>query len=84
MKLTSGLMGGNNQSKKLSSMICDISMSPSIMIYRWIFIDGQSTPKKLYPLYSIGISIAEYNISLIEKLYAIPSVVFFVRWYIRR
>jgi hypothetical protein len=54
------------------------------MIYRWIFTDGQSAPKKLYPLYSIGISIAEYNISLIEKLYAIPSMVFFVRWHIRR
>jgi hypothetical protein len=43
------------------------------------FTDGQSIPKKLYPLYLVGISIAEYNILLIEKSYVILSVIFFVR-----
>jgi hypothetical protein len=39
--------------------------------------DEQSTPKKLYPLHFVGTSIAEYNISLIEKPYVMPSVIFF-------
>jgi len=41
------------------------------------FADGQSMSKKLYPLHLVGISIAEYNILSIEKLYIILSVIFF-------
>jgi hypothetical protein len=41
------------------------------------FTDGESTPKKIYPLHSIDISITEYNISPTEKSYVIPRVNFF-------
>jgi hypothetical protein len=36
------------------------------------FTDGESTPKKFYPLHSIDISITKYNISPTEKSYVIP------------
>jgi predicted transcriptional regulator len=82
MKLTDRLMNKNNLSDKLLSVICGMSMSPSVILLQMNLLTDKACKKKkkeLYSLHSIGISIVEYNMSLIEKLYIISSVIFFVR-----
>jgi hypothetical protein len=67
-KLTSGLMDRNNQSKKLSLVIFDMSVSSLVIILQIdLLTDKVRKKKKLYSLHSINISIVEYNISPIEK-----------------
>jgi hypothetical protein len=61
-------------------MICDLLMSPSVIILPtdlW----WQKCTKKIYPLYSVDIYIDEYNISPIKKTYVISLMIFFVRRY---
>jgi len=79
MKLINRFIDRNNLSKKLLSVICDISVSPSVILLQMDVMTDKARKKKIYSLHSIGISIAKYNISLIEKLYIISSVIFFVR-----
>jgi hypothetical protein len=78
MKLTDRLMDKNNLSDKLLSVICGMSMSPSVILLQMNLLTDKACKKKkeLYSLHSIDISIAEYNMSLIEKLYIISSVIF--------
>jgi len=52
-------MDENNPSKKLSSVICDLSV---IVLQINLYTD-KALKNKLYPLHSAGIFIAENNIS---------------------
>jgi hypothetical protein len=79
MNFTDGFTDEKTPSKKLSSVICGVSVSPSITILPMDLLMAKA-PKKIYSLYSVSISIGEYNISPTEKLYlyVISSVIFFV------
>ena len=79
MYVTDGLTDKNSPSKKISSVIYDMSV-----IIISIDLQMDEARKKIYLFYFVDISTGKFNISPTGKQHVMPSMLLFFRRYIHR